>query len=451
LAGTGFNRPPKKWDNPIKRKIIAHIAKKNVLKKTKGHYQAPLVALKVVEKVYGMEMEDANDYEAKEFGKLAVRDESKNLISIFLDSTKMKGKKTKSKGKPVSKVAVVGAGAMGSGIAWNTSYRGYPTLMKDVDPKFVSSGYRNAYGIYSQLKKLRKLNSNEISLHMNKLTGQVSYEGFGSVDLVIEAIVENMPVKKAQFDLLEDLVREDCILTTNTSTLDIDEMGSDLKHRDRFAGFHFFNPVNRMQLVEIIRGKETSDETIQTLLDVAKKMKKTPVVVRNSPGFLVNRILIPYLNGACKNYVSIDDVESYDKQFTDFGFPMGPFELMDVIGLDICHHVAESLNEFYQKRDVSTSPIFEFLNGQRLFGRKKGVGFYVYEDIGKRPNIALHNWAKKKYDGEPELIDIIQLMKDEAELCLNENIVDSQAELDIALIYGIGYPPFRKSVLNYEK
>jgi 3-hydroxyacyl-CoA dehydrogenase/enoyl-CoA hydratase/3-hydroxybutyryl-CoA epimerase len=452
----------------LKRKAIVHIARKKILEKTKGHYKAPLVALDCIDKGYAMSMLDANQLESIMFAELAIKDESKNLTSIFLESNEMKSEKFSLKrfyndipsdevkgfvdGRKIDNVGVLGCGVMGSGIAWNMNYRGYSTVMWDMTPQCVSGGLRSAKGVYDQLQKIRKISSHEVGMEMGKLVGTDDLEMLSRSDLVVEAIIENMMIKKQTFAKLEDIVSDGCILASNTSTLDIDEMSADLRHKDRFVGFHFFNPVNRMQLVEVIRGKHTSDETMQTMLDVAKRLKKIPVVVRNSPGFLVNRILIPYLNGACKSYghINVNEIARYDKQFTDFGLPMGPFELMDTIGLDVCYHVAQSLKDFYENRGVETSKLFDFLYQSKLLGKKGGMGFYIYDGKKKIPNHHLKGSYISSKIHEKKEDDIIYLMKEEAELCLNERVVASQRDLDIALIYGIGYPPFRKSVLNYE-
>jgi 3-hydroxyacyl-CoA dehydrogenase/enoyl-CoA hydratase/3-hydroxybutyryl-CoA epimerase len=433
-------------NNLLMREVVAYFSKKSVMEKTKGHYPAPLDAIQVIKRGLGKDMHAANKLEARAFAKLATESISKNLINLYFNSEALKKQKLEGvQGTKIDKVAVVGAGIMGSGIAWTTSYNGYPTIMKDMSSEALQRGYKNVYGIYKQLKKIRKVNDRDIEQKMYKLSHSLGDKGLDSVDLVVEAIVENMEIKQSFFADMESKVSPSCILATNTSTLDIDIMAEKVQDKSRFVGLHFFNPVNRMPLVEIIKGKDTSDETIQAMLDLCKRCRKVPVIVKNSPGFVVNRILIPYLNEACKLCEDGVSIREVDQIYEEFGLPMGPFTLMDTIGLDVCYHVSESLNDFYEPR-IQTSKLFAKLYEQGLKGKKGGEGFYIYGGKKKIVNPKFASGACIKSDREI-LNAGLSVMKREAELCLEEGIVDNENHLNTALVYGIGFPPFRGSIL----
>jgi len=434
-----------KENNLISRSVISSLSKKSVQKKTKGHYPAPEAAIRSVINGLGKSMKDANNFEAEEFVKLITAPNGKNLINLYMNSEKLKKQKLEVKGKDLDRVAVVGAGVMGSGIVWASSYYGYSTIMKDLIDESLKIGYQNIDKIYGQLKKIGKVDDRTIQSKKHKIYATSGDEGLDSVDLLIEAIVEQMHVKQKFFKDIEKIVKKDCILATNTSTLDLDEMSKYMKDRTRFVGIHFFNPVNRMPLVEIIKGSETSDETIQTALDYCKKLKKIPVVVNNSPGFLVNRILIAYLNEACLMLESGMSISGVDQVFEDFGLPMGPFTLMDTIGLDVCYHVSESLKNFYASR-FAVSKLFKELHEKKLLGKKGGKGFYCYKNGQKTMN---SDYAT----GRTSIVDFrilergIGAMKREAEMCLEEGVVKDRDQLNTALVYGIGFPAFRGGVL----
>jgi 3-hydroxyacyl-CoA dehydrogenase/enoyl-CoA hydratase/3-hydroxybutyryl-CoA epimerase len=431
-------------NSALSKRIVEYVAGENLLKKTGGNYPAQEVALKVVVNSIGVPMYEANVDEAKEFGKLAVSNVCKNLIGLYFSSESLKKQRVSTETVKIKNVAVLGAGVMGAGIAWLTNHNGYSTTLKDLNYNALTSGLVSIDKIYKQLKRIRKIDSHNIEMKMHGISTQVDYTGFEHADLVVEAIVERMDIKQQQFEELEKHVSKDCIIATNTSTLDVDEMSKDLKHRDRFVGLHFFNPVNRMPLVEIIVGEETSDKTIQAMIDLCKKTNKIPVIVKNSPGFLVNRILMPYLNEACMMYDQGVSIEYIDKAFVNHGFPMGPFMLMDTIGLDVCSHVAESLKPFYGDR-IQTSDVYQTMVELGWKGKKSGKGFYIH---GKKTVVNPEIEKSQAISKSLIVTRGISAMRAEAHMCMEEGIVSDISHLNTALVYGIGYPPFRGGLLG---
>ncbi len=449
-------------DNVIGQSVLFHKAKEGLIKKTKGFYKAPLVALDVLEETLDMDLEAGLAVESKAFAELAVTDTCKNLIQVFFTSEALKketGILTKAEAIQFKKSAVIGAGVMGGGIAWAFSNKDIPIRMKDLNWDAVQKGYESASQVYSQLIKIRKYDERQVALKMNHISSTLDYSGFKNVDIVVEAVVENINVKKSVLAEVEENLSENTILTSNTSSLSITEMATSLKRPEKFAGLHFFNPVNRMPLVEIIPGEKTSDETITSLVSLVKKMGKTPVVVQNCPGFLVNRILIPYMNEAALILQEGANMERVDELILSFGMPMGPFTLADEVGIDVGYHVAKILEDGYGER-MKTAEILEYVAvDQKLLGKKAGLGFYQHQGKEKIPNPDLKEMISKVQSdnnisttlfSDPTIIDrCILSMVNEAAKCIEEKVVSCPEYLDMAMIMGSGFPPFRGGLLKY--
>ena len=290
----------------------------------------------------------------------------------------------------------------------------------------------------------------------HRLSASTEYSGFESVDLVVEAIPENMVLKQDTFKELEGIVSKDTILASNTSALSITEMASGLRHPDRFVGMHFFSPVHRMPLVEVIRGEKTSDETVASIVSLAKKCGKTPVVVKNCPGFLVNRILIPYVNEAIYLASEGVSISRIDRLAREFGMPVGPLEpRYDEVGLDVGYKVSKILEEGYGERMV-LSTVFSVIsdNDMPLKGKKSGEGFYNYSAKEKVESTQMTQWLSQYHTSrtisDEECVDrLILIMVNEAARCLEESIVESPGHLDMAMIMGCGFPPFRGGLWAY--
>ena len=445
-------------NNFIGRSVMYRVAKKGILKKTKGLYPAPLAALKAAITGYSKSLEKGLDVEANCFAPLIESPEFNELVRLFFLQEKLKkGPKPLTETiKPITNPTVMGAGLMGGGIAWLFAYRGLSVRVKDIHWSCISNAYKAANAICGQLRKIRKIQPYEQSLIMSRMTGTVDWSGFRRSDLVVEAIVENMDIKKEVIKELESQVSEDTIIASNTSSLSITEMASVLTHPERFIGMHFFSPVNRMPLVEIIAGQCTSQETIDRTIACVLALKKIPIVVKNVPGFLVNRIFIPYVVEAVACLQDGVDVTTIDRIATDFGMPMGPLELADEVGLDVGYKVAQVLEEGYGER-MSIAPIFhEIMKDENLRGKKTSRGFYIHAKGRKKiPNKPLLQdiGMQREHMNVPSDQDVLHrmmlIMVNEAAYCLKEGVVENADTLDMAMIMGVGFPPVVGGVCRY--
>ena len=445
--------------------LIYYFAKKNLITKTKGKYPAPLIAFEVIKKTYhNSDYQSGFKVEAEEFSKLASGKIAKNLIEIFFINEEIKkdsGAQDSSGAKEIKRAGLLGAGIMGGGIAWLFSNFDILVRMRDISQSGIAIGFGQILKIYKQLKRIGKYKDNQISVKMDEISSTTDYSGFNNIDIVVEAIIEDIEIKKKSFLELEKHINKDTIIASNTSSLSITKMASDLQYPERFAGMHFFNPVNKMPLVEVIRGEKTSDATIATIVKLSKKFKKTPIVVKDVAGFLVNRILLPYINEAGFLLQEGADVQNIDNLIEDFGMPMGPFILADTVGIDVGYKVAKSLQQSYGERMDVCHLLTEMVKNKNLLGKKSGQGFYKYNKDNKKlyVNTEINNILNKikKSDhlhkfhtNNHDIIDrCILIMVNEATRCLEENVVKNHRYLDIAMIMGTGFPAFRGGLLRY--
>lgn len=443
-------------DNFLSKKIIFQKARENVLSKTKGFYQAPLKILDVMEA--GM-MKGRSSYlssESQAFGELCVGEQSKNLRHIFFmteEAKKYPGPAASDTKVSMKRGAVLGAGTMGGGIAWLMADNGMAPIMKDLNPDGLALGLKQSSKNFAEALKRRKMTPEQFERKQRSITCQLDNSGFEKVDLLIEAVVENMDVKKKVFADTEKYVRADAILTSNTSSLSVEEMSKALEKPERFAGLHFFNPVHRMPLVEIITHSKVSPDTLKALYEWVLKVKKTPVIVKDGPGFLVNRILMPYLNEAgflLEEGVSVKDL---DDACLNFGMPMGPCRLLDEIGIDVGVKVAHILHDGLGDRAMASN-FSEKMVEKKWLGKKTSIGFYKYDEKGKPAgdNDELSSLlpAKSKKMSETDIqMRVFLPMINEASIILDEGIVDRASTVDLGLIFGIGFPPFRGGLLKY--
>jgi 3-hydroxyacyl-CoA dehydrogenase/enoyl-CoA hydratase/3-hydroxybutyryl-CoA epimerase len=450
-------------DNQLGQKLIFKKAKEGLLKKTKGHYPAPLQALETIENSINLPIDAALEVELKGFSKMAVTEISKNLIQLFFTSEALKKETgisdSQIKAEHLSTAAVLGAGVMGGGIAWLFSKNNMSVRLKDLEWEAVSKGYQTASTYYGQMKKIRKIKEDQIRVKMNNIAGTIDYKGFKKIDVVVEAIVENIKVKKSALAEVEEQLAEHAILASNTSSLSITEMARDLKRPENFIGMHFFNPVNRMPLVEIIPGEKTSQQTIATLVNLAKQSGKTPIVVGDCAGFLVNRILITFLNEAALILQEGGEVTEMDNAIVQFGLPMGPFVLADEVGLDIGYHVAAILEQAYGERMQIAGIFTHIFKEKKLLGKKSGVGFYIHKSKDRSYNKNLdeilltyrfaNHITTKPFTTEVIVDRCILTMVNEAARCLEEKIVKNSEYLDMAMIMGTGFPAFKGGLLKY--
>jgi 3-hydroxyacyl-CoA dehydrogenase / enoyl-CoA hydratase / 3-hydroxybutyryl-CoA epimerase len=452
------------------RRVVFQQAKSNVMSKTRGNYPAPLRILEVVEKGWGQSRSKALDLEAKAFGELWSTPESKNLVGLFFlnedakrDTGVALGSDAVKNLPKIEEVAVLGAGVMGGGIASQSASKGMRTLVKDINWDSVSKGLAHAQKLASDSLKRKRITKVEQGAWMSRVRGQVDYSGFKAVDLVIEAVVENIDIKKAVFKEVEDLVRPDCILASNTSSLRISDMAVAVKDPSRLVGLHFFNPVHKMPLVEVISHDKVSDESVARAVQYVKSIGKTPVVVKDGPGFLVNRILMPWLNEAGYCLLEGYSIEEMDKALKNFGMPMGSCELLDEIGLDVAVKVAKILYKDLGERSKPSDAIDRILTEKdtKRLGRKSGLGFYKWDKPGGKRGEADTQGIHKLVFGSspvprapehtPESLVRRQIfpMINEAAVILKEGLTAGPAQVDLAMIFGTGFAPFRGGLCRY--
>jgi 3-hydroxyacyl-CoA dehydrogenase / enoyl-CoA hydratase / 3-hydroxybutyryl-CoA epimerase len=441
---------------PLGRRVILKQARKQVLRQTRGHYPAPLAALSVLRRSAGRPLRKALAIEADAVGRLIVSTVSKNLIHVFrlMEGARKAGPTAEA--RSVERVAVLGAGVMGGGIAQLMVQRGIAVHLKDINQAGLATGLRHARAQFDKLVSRRKLTRREADDRMAAISPSLEYTGFGMVDLVIEAVVERMDVKQAVLREAEAVVAPGAVLTTNTSSLSVTEMQASLERPGDFAGMHFFNPVHRMPLIEVIRGAHTSEEAAATVFRLALQLGKTPVLVNDGPGFLVNRILTPYLNEA--GYLLQDgaSIAEVDEALLDFGMPMGPFRLLDEVGLDIARHAGGTMHAAFGARFEPAPALQALENGDRL-GRKNEKGFYVYEKGREQhPDPTIYQELEPVIGSERRELAVVDIrdrcvlpMINEAARILEDGIAASPGDVDLAMITGTGFPPFRGGLLRY--
>ncbi|NYS62448.1 fatty acid oxidation complex subunit alpha FadB [Vreelandella salicampi] len=449
--------------NAIEQMMAFETAKGYVKGVAGPHYPAPVEAIKVIQKGAGESRERAQQIEAAAFAKMAMTDVAYNLVGLFMNDqvVKKKAGKYEKQSQPVKQTAVLGAGIMGGGIAYQSASKGTPILMKDIKDEAIELGLKEARKLFAKQVERKKLTTEQMAEKLTNIRPTLSYGDFGNVDLVVEAVVENPKVKDAVLTEVEGVVSEDTILTSNTSTISINRLAQNLKRPENFCGMHFFNPVHRMPLVEVIRGEKTGDAAVAATVAYTRAMGKTPIVVNDCPGFLVNRVLFPYFGGFSFLMEHGADFQHVDKVMEKFGWPMGPAYLLDVVGLDTAVHANEVMAEGFPDRMAreGKTAIQVMFDNDRL-GQKNDKGFYAYEEDkkGKPKKVSddkAYALVKEVVNEQKEFSDddiIARMMVPlclETVRCLEDGIVDSPAEADMALIYGIGFPPFRGGALRY--
>lgn len=455
--------------NPVKlnalEQAMAFNSAKGVLfsKANPAQYPAPKIALESIEKHVNLPRDKALEIESAGFAKAAKTPQAESLVGLFLnDQAVRKLVKTHSaKAHDIKEAAVLGAGIMGGGIAYQAASKGLPIIMKDIKAEQLDLGMREASKHLSSGMARGKVTPAQMGETLSRIRPTLNYGDFGETDIVIEAVVENPKVKHAVLKEVEGLVKDNCILASNTSTISITYLASVLERPENFVGMHFFNPVHRMPLVEVIRGEKSSEEAVATTVALAEKMGKVPVVVNDCPGFLVNRVLFPYFGAFDLLIKQGADFVQIDKVMEKFGWPMGPAYLMDVVGIDTGVHGAEVMAEGFPDR---MKPDYK-VSGQILFeanrlGQKNGVGFYKYETDKKGKPVKTADPqtvellkpfidAPKQFEDQ-EIIDRLMIaLCNETVRCLEDNIVSTPAEADMAMIMGIGFPPFRGGPCRY--
>jgi len=443
--------------NPVGRKVLFSLARKRVLSETNGRYPAPLKAIDVLEQTYGLPPDEAYPIEADALGELLMGDVSHSLVRVFglsQDAKRALPESVMAAARDIRRVAVIGAGVMGGAIAELVAANDIDTVLKDIDQGALDAGLRHAADLLRKATRARVFTEEEAGLKLARIDGRLDFEGFEEVDFAIEAVVERMVVKQQVLRDLEGVLGPEAVLATNTSSLSVTTMASGLDRPERLAGLHFFNPVHKMPLVEVIRGERTGDAALATAFRFAIGLGKTPIVVADRPGFLVNRLLGPYLNEAGFLLDEGVPVESIDDALLEFGMPMGPCRLLDEIGFEVALHAGRGMAAALGDRMSPPDVLDRMIEDGRL-GRKNGRGFYLYED-GKSRGVdpTLESLFPAATGGPGPSGDEIRsrclwLMVNEAAWALEEEVVDTAGQVDLAMIMGTGFPPFRGGLLRW--
>ena len=434
------------------------------LKKTRGHEPAPVTAIDVIEQNIGLTDEAALVVETKAFGELTAGAVCKNLIYVFFLKDAVKklsvdawgpGEQAGPAAAGVKSIGVVGAGVMGSGIAQWCAARGHDVVLRDVKPEYVERGLAVIRGVFDEAVARKKMKPEAAAAGLARVKTTTAWEGFGDCDLVIEAIVENVAAKQALFAELAKVVRPDCVLASNTSALPIEELTATATEPGRTIGLHFFNPVSRMPLVELVLSPHTARGTAERTLAFAKALGKSPVICKSSPGFLVTRVLFFYLNEACRLWEEGVSTETLDAALRGWGWPMGPMRLIDEVGVDVTDFIFGEMAHYFPQRFKSTTVCGRML-AAGMKGRKNGAstGFYTYADGKEALNPAMATFAsgaKSELSATAIAERLNRVMIDETKRVLDEGVLKTAEDADYALLMGTGFPAFRGGLMRYAK
>ncbi|MEI2630446.1 fatty acid oxidation complex subunit alpha FadB [Erwinia aphidicola] len=439
-------------------------AKALVMQTAGKHYPAPITAVKTIEAAAGMGRDAALQLETAAFVPLARSNEARALVGIFLNdqAVKAKAKKLTRDVETPKQAAVLGAGIMGGGIAYQSAWKGVPVVMKDISEKSLALGMGEAAKLLNKQLARGKIDGMKLASVISTIQPTLHYAGFDRVDVVVEAVVENPRIKAAVLAETESHIRPDTILASNTSTIPISQLAEALTRPENFCGMHFFNPVPRMPLVEVIRGNKTADATIAKVVAWASKMGKTPIVVNDCPGFFVNRVLFPYFAGFSLLLRDGADFRQIDRVMEkQFGWPMGPSWLLDVVGIDTAHHAQSVMADgFPQRMKKDYRDAIDVLFDAKRYGQKNQQGFWRWEtdSKGKAKKVGDSETDRllqsvcqpKRVFSDEEIIARMMIpMINEVVRCLEEGVIASPAEADMALVYGLGFPPFHGGAFRY--
>jgi 3-hydroxyacyl-CoA dehydrogenase/enoyl-CoA hydratase/3-hydroxybutyryl-CoA epimerase len=461
LVGAALN------GNPLGRAIVYRKAREGVLEKTHGNYPAPLAAIEVVQHGLSRGMEKGLEEEARVFGRMALTPESRELVFLFFATTALK----KDMGvpapapdpKPVNKIAILGAGFMGAGIASVAVQQGTLVRLKDTDAERVGRGLAAVRDVLKERLVKRQITRQRFDDLMALVGGTADYTGFGNADLVIEAVFEDLALKHSVLQVAEQLVRPDAVIASNTSTIPISRIAEALTRRDRVLGMHFFSPVHKMPLLEVIVTPETAHDATVTAVAYGRKLGKTVIVVNDGPGFYTTRILAAYMNEAGRLLDEGVQIDALDRALVQFGFPVGPITLMDEVGLDVGGKVGRVMAESFGVRMLPGEGVRRVVESGRT-GRKGRSGFYQYDESGKKGGVdpsvyqLIHEGDRRPTSGEDgipgvdttEIVDRCVLsMVNEAARCLDEAVLRTPRDGDIGAVFGLGFPPFRGGPFRY--
>jgi len=446
-------------NHPLAGALRRSLGQKRILEKTRGHYPALLHALALVTRGARGSVAASLRRERGSLLELAASPQAANLMRIFHLQNRAKHyrvlpSETAASLPPVAATAVVGAGVMGAGIAHWLSLKGHPVILAEIDRARLAQGLESIRKLHAQGVKRGALDRHAAARAMDLVAPTDEPVPLSRCDLVVEATVEDLELKRRIFADLASRTRDDAILATNTSALPLSELAAapGLTHPERLIGLHFFNPVSRMKLVEVVATEATSPEVLERALGFVRDLGKIPVAVKDSPGFLVNRILMPYLVEAGRLVDEGVAVERIDRAMLDFGMPMGPLRLLDEVGLDVAAHVAHTMSEAFGDRFEIPSVLARLVSQGRL-GRKSGRGFYLHPEGGHTrqsplPDPELPAALSGGLSSERIADRLAALMAEEAQRCLDEGIARDADDIDLAMVLGTGYAPFRGGPLH---
>jgi 3-hydroxyacyl-CoA dehydrogenase/enoyl-CoA hydratase/3-hydroxybutyryl-CoA epimerase len=433
-------------------KLVYGKAREQVRRKTGGHYPAPLVALDIVHDGMKLPLERALELEAGAFVRLVTSDVAKSLMGIFFmkNDVEARAAKLAKKGRKVERIGVLGAGLMGAGIAQGLAARGRQVVMKDRDEAALARGLQSISKVFDERVKRRRMSEVEKRTAMARVHATTEDDPFRRVDMVIEAVFEDLDVKHQVIREMEEVAPKGLIFASNTSTIPIGRLAEASETPENVVGMHFFSPVHKMPLLEVIRHPATSEEALATTVAVGIEMGKTTIVVNDGPGFFTSRVLGPFVNEAAWILTQGASIEQVDKAMRRWGWPVGPLELLDEVGLDIAHHASQVIGPFLGER-VAPPPVFVRMLEDGRKGRKAGKGFYDYSGKEKTPDPKVYEllgWRAARVPDE-EIVERCWLqMLNETARCIEEGIIENPVDVDVGVIFGFGFPPFRGGILK---
>jgi 3-hydroxyacyl-CoA dehydrogenase/enoyl-CoA hydratase/3-hydroxybutyryl-CoA epimerase len=432
------------------RSVVYKKAKELVQKQTWGNYPAPFKIIECVQAGMEKGLEAGLEAETKKFGELMVSPQSRELVQIFLSMMALKKNPLKDRVRPVKKIGILGAGLMGSGIANISAANGMEVLLKDISYEAVGQGEKAIWQDLDGKVKKKSLSPFQRDLTLSRITGTVDYRDFERAELIIEAAFEDLDVKRRILAETEAVTREDAIFASNTSSLPIGSIAAAAKRPEQVIGMHYFSPVPRMPLLEIIVTEKTADWVRATALDVGIRQGKTVIIVNDGPGFYTTRILAPLLNEALELLDEGGDIKEIDRAMRQFGYPVGPIALIDEVGIDVGAHVSEVLGPLFAARGAASNKAMKKLFTAGYKGRKNNRGFYLYGDPAskkkKEVNKEIYTFFggpnRRKFDPRDMQNRLSLVMVNEAAICLQEGILQSPRDGDIGAVFGLGFPPF---------
>jgi 3-hydroxyacyl-CoA dehydrogenase/enoyl-CoA hydratase/3-hydroxybutyryl-CoA epimerase len=442
-------RPGISLKEKLLRPVIFRKARATVVKRTGGHYPAPLEAIDVVRRATSTSLRAGLEIEARAFGRLSVSEVSRALVSVFFATQEIKkdaGYPQGTRSREVRKLGVLGAGLMGAGIAGAASNVGVPVRMKDASNEALGRGLKYVRDTFEERRKRRSLTRLELAQRVDRVSPTLDYTGFGRADLVIEAVFEDRELKRRVLAETEGVTSEECVFASNTSSIPIGEIAAGCRRPAQVLGMHFFSPVHKMPLLEVIATRETAPETIATAVGFGRRLGKHVIVVGDGPGFYTTRTLSPYLNEAAWLLTEGAAVEDIDRALTAFGFPVGPVTLFDEVGIDVATKIGKVMVQHLGDR-MELPPATDKMMADGRLGRKSKRGFYTYGKGRKRVDETVYGLipgrtGHRRFPRKDIQDRLVYAFLNEAVTCLQDGILRSPRDGDVGAIFGLGFPPF---------